>query len=134
MIKFRLPIALAAAIATANLVLSASPTQAADRNGLCEDGEFCLFWGNNLYGAVGDYRYGTNDFAADHLKAICCTWRPGMGERVKNNAASAWNKHHYYTARVHYNENQTGPYDDVAPDSWRNLYYTHNDNASWHWR
>lgn len=76
------------------MALAASPTAqaATSQNGVCETGEFCLYYNSNhtgsmvdLGGSVKDYGTGTG----------CVTFRTagsGRGLCVKNNAASVWNR------------------------------------------
>lgn len=106
----------------------APPANAAPWDGVCDGWEFCLFWGGNGTGAAADY-YGNlrvDDFGDTRYPGN----RQGAGQRVKNNAASAMGTGGC-TVRVYYNENQTGPYDQIYEDGVvRNLVNTWNDNAS----
>ncbi|WP_092614595.1 peptidase inhibitor family I36 protein [Jiangella sp. DSM 45060] len=121
-------LALAAVAATAATVAVAAPASAADQDNLCQSKELCLFWGSNYSGLYKDFYWNVRDFGNIRYPHYGVPGG-GAGERVKNNAASAINWD-YVTARVYYNENWTGPYDDVPPRGRRNLYHTWNDNAS----
>jgi len=46
------------------------------------------------------------------------------------NAASVINRNNLPLC-VYYNENYTGPYDEIAPQSWANLSVTLNNDASY---
>src|SRR3954469_17317577 len=81
------------ALTCAILVMAAASAQAAPRDGVCQVGEFCLYYSDNLQGSVSDFAesissYGTNP-------STCYEFRgAGAGQHlcVKNNAASAWNR------------------------------------------
>lgn len=121
-------LAVAAAAVVASTLAMASPAAAADQNNRCEARELCLFWGSNYSGQYKDFYYSVRDFGNIRYPYYGVPGG-GSGQRVKNNAASAIN-FDYVTARVYYNENWTGPYDNVAPRGRRNLSNTWNDNAS----
>jgi murein DD-endopeptidase MepM/ murein hydrolase activator NlpD len=83
----------AAAAALLGSVMFAAPAHAATaRNGVCEDGEFCLYFNSDNQGSLVDFAgsiktYGTG---ADCVKFVGAG--AGRGQCVKNNAASAWNR------------------------------------------
>ncbi|MFF9205392.1 peptidase inhibitor family I36 protein [Streptomyces sp. NPDC014986] len=120
------------AATTAGTLGTAGAAQAdTGHNGVCDtgsNGELCLYWDSNLGGSFHDYYAITADFGSD----VFLSAGAGRGQRVKNNSASALNNW-YTTARVYYNENYGGPYDDVPAYSSRNLLRTWNDNASFNW-
>ena len=133
-IKFKVRSLLApVSLSVASILLMAPPAHAGELGGYCEVNELCLYWGSNQTGAVADYYNYRSDFGSQHFPYGCCTWRQGMGERVKNNAASAANLSSMLTARVYYNENLTGPFDALPPNTSRNFVNTWNDNASFAW-
>ena len=101
----------------------------AELDGSCHYRELCLFWGSNETGALADFYWNRLDFGSTRYPSPPGWTYPGRGELVKNNAASALN-FAPVPARVYYNENWTGPYDDVPAHGRRNLYNTWNDNAS----
>ncbi|MGW3771955.1 peptidase inhibitor family I36 protein [Actinomadura verrucosospora] len=99
--------------------------QAAAQNGVCEPGEVCFFWGSNLWGSLSDFSAPVGDFAPYRFISPA----PGQGQGVKNNAASVWNRTGL-NVHVCYSEWYNGSSDWVGYQSWRNLNYTLNDNAS----
>ncbi|MEV7232216.1 peptidase inhibitor family I36 protein [Polymorphospora sp. NPDC051019] len=121
----------------ASLFAALTPSAASaatPRNGICETGEICFYWGHNLTGSLSDFtgslkRYGST-------QPSCYEFRSpgiGQGECLKNNATSAWNRSGR-TVRVYYNSDHAGPYDDVAPRTSRNLGNTYLNNASHEFR
>ncbi|GAA5012299.1 peptidase inhibitor family I36 protein [Actinopolymorpha pittospori] len=118
--------AVAAGIAVTGTAL---PASAASENGVCEYREACLHYAGNLTGSFRDYYSNVPDFAGDTFLSA----GSGHGQRVKNNSASVRNLDPYLFARVYYNENYSGPYDQVNKNSWRNLVNAWNDNASLQW-
>jgi len=125
------PFAAAVVLATAFTGTSAADgvTAAEERNGECENLEFCLFYNSDLKGSVSDHDDWVSDFAPYVFKGKGA----GQGQVVKNNAASACNMMSRYTARVYYNSDYKGAYDDVEPRTCRNLDKTYNENASFKW-
>lgn len=96
-------------------------------NGVCEPGEVCLFWGSSLFGSLVDFNQSN---VGDLVYYSFQSPAPGQGQGVKNNAASIWNRS---GIRVHVcvDEWFSGSCDYVAANSWRNLNYTLNNEASW---
>lgn len=103
------------------IVLPASPAQAATaRNGVCEDGEFCLYYNSSHEGSLVDFKgsiatYGTG---ADCVKFISSG--NGRGQCVKNNAASAWNRKSV-PVTVFYKSNWAGAIDSFVAGRKANL-------------
>lgn len=85
-----------AGVATAMLgatVLVAPGAQAAGRDGVCQTGEFCLYFNSNHEGSVSDFTGSIADYGPD--QPSCYEFRgPGAGrdECVKNNTAAVWNR------------------------------------------
>lgn len=127
--KFAALAATTAVAAGVAITGTALPASAANENGVCEYREACLYYAGNLTGSFRDYYFNVPDFAGDTFLSP----GSGQGQRVKNNSASARNADPYLTARVYYNENYSGPYDQINPSSWRNLVNAWNDNASLLW-
>ena len=77
------------------LVLAMAGTAAAAkaRDGVCDRGEFCLYWGANMTGSLSDFVGSIPDYG--NSQPTCYDFKtpglPGYGECVKNNAMSAWN-------------------------------------------
>jgi len=125
------PLAAAAMLSTAFVGTAAADgaTTASARDGRCDNLEFCLYYNSNYQGSVSDHDEQVADLAPYVFKGPGA----GRGQTVKNNAASACNNMGRYTARVYYNSNFQGAYDDIDPRSCRNLSRTYNENASWRW-
>ncbi|MCT2587021.1 peptidase inhibitor family I36 protein [Actinophytocola gossypii] len=103
---------------------------ASNYDGVCQDGELCLYYNTNRDGSsYADFYYGVMDFATSRFIA------PGRGEGqpVKNNAASACNKDDRLTARIYFNSGWEGVYDEIPPNTCERLADTYNENASFSW-
>jgi len=98
-------------------------------DGVCQSGEFCLYYNSNHSGSFSDFVLGVKDFSTVRFVADGA----GKGQLVKNNAASACNKDDNLTARVFFNSNWQGAHDDIAPGTCKNLVNTYNENASFEW-
>ncbi|WP_234431715.1 hypothetical protein [Streptomyces sp. NRRL S-241] len=108
--------------------------------------KFTLYFNSNFKNSYRNIGYSVWDFADERMGGApqaglqplryCAfgassPW-PGSGQNIKNNAASAQNRHSSYVADVYFNRGYKGAVDDVA---WgRNLNYTYNNNASFAWR
>lgn len=122
------------ALASAALVGFASPANAAHQDATVNSGEFVFFYNSNYAGSYSDFLYVSSNLA--NYTFI----KPGLSgyqTPVKNNSASVAN-YKYQTARVYFNSNWAGDYDQVGPGtgsnpSGRNLVKTYNDNASFKW-
>ncbi|QKW17348.1 peptidase inhibitor family I36 protein [Verrucosispora sp. NA02020] len=116
-----------------SLFAALTPTAASaatPRNGICEPGEICFYWGLGKTGSLSDFTGSLANYGA--TQPSCYDFKsPGLGQGqcLKNNAASAWNRSGR-TVRVYYNSNYAGSYDDVAAGALRNLSNTLLDNAS----
>jgi Peptidase inhibitor family I36 len=117
--------AVVAALVGAMTFGTAGTAQAVDP---CND--ICFYWDSGLGGSVRSY--GASEVRADFGSDTFTRPGPGYGQRVKNNSASVYNDTPR-TAEVCYNENYGGPCDLIPPFSWRNLFHTWNDNASFRW-
>jgi len=108
----------------------APSAQAAARNGLCESGEFCLYYGSGRTGSMVDTvntirDYGTSSSCVKFVRA-----GTGRGLCVKNRAASAWNRTGG-PVYVYYNSDFGGVYDVIPNGAGPNLNANVNkDNAS----
>ncbi|HUR08083.1 MAG TPA: peptidase inhibitor family I36 protein [Nonomuraea sp.] len=128
----RILTAATAAMALGGTVLAtAAPASAADRDGICETGEFCYYFNSNNQGSVSDFTESVSDYST--TQPTCYDFKgagEGKGKCIKNAAASAWNRS-TKTVRVYYNTGQTGTYQDFAPGAKANLNATlKNQNAS----
>ena len=112
-------------------VSSPSATAATPRNGVCEAGEFCLYFLPNRGGSVSDFTTSVPNYGTS--QPTCYEFRtPGLAgyqQCIKNNAESAWNRTST-AVRVYFNSNYCGPSDLVSANSARNLDVTFDDNAS----
>ncbi|MFJ5550848.1 hypothetical protein [Streptomyces sp. NPDC093225] len=118
---------------------------------VCDDPDsstfkFTLYYNSNFANSYRNIGYSVWNFADERIGGapqagtqplrycsfgVSSPW-PGSGQNIKNNAASAKNRHSSYVANVYYNSGYKGAVDDVA---WgRNLNYTKNNNASFAWR
>jgi hypothetical protein len=105
------------------LAVPASPAAAAtNRNGVCEPGEFCLYYGYFQYGSVSDF--GTADIPnyGENPRTCYVFKGPGNGkdECVKNNAYSMWNRTGY-SVTVYYYSGYKGQRQVLGPNSSANL-------------
>jgi hypothetical protein len=114
----------AAALVSSGLALAgpADPASAATaRNGVCESGEFCLYWDYNKSGSVSDFQGSVSNYGAS--QPTCYEFRgpgAGQGECVKNNAASVWNRSSH-AVRVYYNSGYAGTSQTFASGQAANL-------------
>jgi hypothetical protein len=125
----RVAVAIGATAALA-VPMAGIATAATPRNGVCEVGEFCLYWNTGLGGSVSDFTTSISNYGT--TQPTCYDFKgagDGQYECVKNNALSAWNRRSG-AARVYYNSYYGGSYDTVAGNSWRNLSVTALNNAS----
>ncbi|GAA0971891.1 hypothetical protein GCM10009555_024010 [Acrocarpospora macrocephala] len=128
----RILTAATAAMALGGTVLAtASPASAANRDGICQAGEFCYYFNSNNQGSVSDFTGSVADYATK--QPSCYDFKGpgnGKGKCIKNAAASVWNRSSK-TVRVYYNTGHTGTYQDFAPGAKGNLNSTlKNQNAS----
>jgi murein DD-endopeptidase MepM/ murein hydrolase activator NlpD len=73
--------------------VAAPSAQAAARDGVCEPGEFCLYFNSDHQGSVSDFTSSIPDYGAKQPE--CYEYRgpgAGKGRCVKNEAAAAWNR------------------------------------------
>lgn len=110
---------------------SASSSAAPARNGICDPGEFCLYFNSDHAGSLSDVShdipdYGSNNATCNHFIG------PGNGKNrcVKNQAASVWNRTGSYVI-VWFNSGYKGPNQLVNPYEKTNLNaQLKNNNAS----
>ena len=104
---------------------------AADRDGICDSGEFCYYYNSNQAGSVSDFTDSQDDYGT--TQPTCYEFKGegnGKGVCVKNNAASVWNRTDK-TVRVYFNSNFAGTYQDFTAGVMGNLNATlKNNNAS----
>ncbi|MFC7404488.1 GH25 family lysozyme [Georgenia alba] len=101
------------------------------RNGVCERGEFCLYYNSDNEGSVSDFNTSIEDYGDE--QPTCYEFRgPGNGQYrcVKNDTASVWNRTGE-TVTVFYNSGYAGPRQSFAPGVRANLNATlKNENAA----
>jgi murein DD-endopeptidase MepM/ murein hydrolase activator NlpD len=111
----------AAAALLAGTVATAPGAQAATaRNGVCETGEFCLYYNSDFGGSLVDLAnsqktYGTGTGCVAFVSAGA-----GQGQCVKNNTASVWNREDAVVT-VFYKSDWSGAIQSVGPDVKANL-------------
>lgn len=97
------------------LLIPTSAASAAERDGVCDVGEVCLYYNSNGEGSVSDFRGSIPNYGGSQPN--CYEFKGsgnGQGKCVKNNAASVWNR----TGRsvtIYYNSNHSGP-SQTIPD------------------
>jgi murein DD-endopeptidase MepM/ murein hydrolase activator NlpD len=121
-----------AALAVSTSILAAAlPASAATRDGVCNSGEFCLYYNSNQEGSISDFTGSVEDYGTE--QPSCYDFKgagAGKGLCVKNEAASVWNRS-TKTVRVHFNSNFGGAHQDFAAGAKGNLNATlKNNNAS----
>ncbi|MFI9152675.1 peptidase M23 [Streptomyces sp. NPDC053367] len=135
--------ALAAALAAAGtlgMLATAAPAQADTiPDGLCGgviDVDYCLWYNSNQLGGWTATYENIANWGGTY------PWRftdggqgtAGVGQVVKNNAASYANSHDSKTGLSYFNSNYAGAYDVAPPRDKGNLVNTYNNNASFRWR
>ena len=123
--------ALAGALIGAAFVIGAPSAQAAERDGICQTTEFCLYYNSGHQGSVSDFKgdiinYGSWQPECYEFKSAGA----GQGLCVKNNAASVWNRTSAQVT-VYANSGYKGAIQAFAPGEKINLNATlKNQNAS----
>ena len=105
-----------AVMALGGTVLATAPpaSAAANRDGVCDAGEFCYYFNSNHQGSVSDFTGSVPDYATE--QPSCYDFKgagAGKGTCIKNAAASVWNRSGK-TVRVYYNTGYAGSYQDFA--------------------
>jgi hypothetical protein len=119
---------------SAALVVAVAGTASAatPRNGVCEVGEFCLYWGPGLTGSVSDFNGSISNYGS--TQPTCYDFKgpgTGQGQCVKNNAMSAWNRTTSNRVTVYYNSGYAGASDTYQPGEFGDLISAlQNQNAS----
>lgn len=118
---------IAGTLMSATLVAAAPLAEAATQDGVCQSGEFCLYYNSYQQGSVSDFAGSISDYGSTYVFK-----GPGAGQgtRVKNGAASVWNRT-FGSVRVYYNSGYSGASQAIAPGGKLNLNSTlKNENAS----
>ncbi|HWC22226.1 MAG TPA: peptidase inhibitor family I36 protein [Flexivirga sp.] len=127
-------VGVSAMVAGATFTMAMPAAHAATaRNGVCESGEFCLYYNSYQGGSVSDFSTSVSNYGTD--PATCYVFKgtgAGKGLCVKNNAASVWNRTSK-TVYVYYNSGYAGSKQSFASGVKANLNSTlKNNNASHH--
>lgn len=122
-----------ALLACAGALVAAPAAHAATaRNGVCESGEFCLYYNSGQAGSVSDFATSISDYGA--TQPGCYDFKgagAGKGLCVKNNAASVWNRTGK-TVTVYYNSGYAGHAQQLAAGAKSNLDATLKNNNAAH--
>ena len=119
-------------VALALSFVGGTANAAVARNGVCEVGEFCLYFDHERTGSVSDFagsisNYGDSQPTCYDLKGPGY----GQGQCVKNNAISAWNRTTSYKVTVYYNSGYSGTEMTYYPGTWGDFIpQLQNENAS----
>ncbi|MFJ5777711.1 peptidase M23 [Streptomyces sp. NPDC093094] len=129
-----------AAVGTLGVLATAAPAQADSiPDSLCGgvvDSDYCLWYNSGQKGGWTATYHDVANWGGD------LPWRftdggegtAGVGQVVKNNAASYANSHDSKTGVSYFNSNYAGAYDVAPPRDKGNLVNTYNNNASFRWR
>ncbi|MFC7490410.1 MULTISPECIES: peptidase inhibitor family I36 protein [unclassified Knoellia] len=118
-------------LSAAVLTATATSAQAAARDGVCQTGEFCLYYNSGQLGSVSDFAGSIDDYGASQPE--CYDFKgagAGQGLCVKNAAASVWNRTSG-NVTVFFNSGYGGASQSVGSGVKANLNATlKNQNAS----
>lgn len=123
-------VALAGALLS--VLFGTAPANAATaRNGVCEAGEFCLYFNSDQQGSVSDFDTSISDYGDS--QPSCYDFKGsgnGQGVCVKNNAAAVWNRMGS-TVTVFFNSGYGGTSQAIGAGAKANLKAgLKNENAS----
>lgn len=106
--------------------------------------KFAIYYNSNYGGAYRNIGYSVWDFADERIGGApqggtqplnFCHGGSGNLQGIKNNAASAKNKHSTYYSVVYFNSGYKGNSDWISPGTgWSKLSGTYNENASFAWQ
>ena len=91
------------------LLIPTSAASAAERDGVCDEGEVCFYYNSNGEGSVSDFSSSVPNYGGSQPN--CYEFKGdgnGRGECVKNNVASVWNRTGQ-SVTIYYNSNYSGP-------------------------
>lgn len=110
---------------------TASPAQAADRDGSCDEGEFCYNFNSDLQGAWSDFSSSVGDYGT--AQPSCYEFKGagnGQGTCIKNDAGGYWNRSGK-PVTVFFNSNHGGESVTLKPGEKGKLPdAVYNNNAS----
>ena len=120
--KFKLAsIAVAALVTGGILTVAPSAHAAAVRDGVCDAGEFCLYYNSNNQGSISDFNTSVADYGDS--QPSCYEFKGagnGQGRCVKNEAASVWNRTSV-PVTVFFNSGYRGASQGIAAGAKANL-------------
>lgn len=117
--------ALGAALLSMTVITAPAAQAATAQNGVCESGEFCLYYNSDHGGSLSDFTGSISDYGSYTFKS----GGSGQGQNVKNNAASVWNRTSAVVT-VFYKSGYAGAIDSISTGSKVNLKSTlKNENA-----
>ncbi|WP_207948145.1 peptidase inhibitor family I36 protein [Metallococcus carri] len=112
-------------------VAIAQQSQAAGRDGVCDETEVCYFYNSDQQGSVSDFTQSLDNYGS--TQPDCYEFKgegAGQGLCVKNNAASVWNRS-TKPVTIYFNSGFAGEQQTVAPGERVNLVPAlKNNNAS----
>ena len=109
----RFAVGLVAMLGVAAALVGTAPTASATaRNGVCESGEFCLYYNRGNAGSRVDLVNSQRDYGTGSGCITFVSSGSGQGQCVKNNTASVWNRSGK-SVFVFYNSDFGGVYDEV---------------------
>lgn len=127
----RIATGLVATLGLAAALVAAAPTATATaRDGVCEAGEFCLYYNSDHGGSRVDLVNSQRDYGSGAGCIEFVSAGAGQGQCVKNNTASVWNR----TGKpvfVFFSSDYGGVYDQLSDGAKVNLNANvKNENAS----
>ena len=75
------------------LLIPTSAASAAERDGVCDEGEVCFYYNTDGHGSIADFNGSIPNYGGSQPN--CYEFRGagnGQGKCVKNNAAAVWNR------------------------------------------
>ncbi|TFH53238.1 hypothetical protein E4J66_04710 [Actinomyces viscosus] len=102
-------------LAAGALLVPTSAASAAERDGVCDAGEVCIYYNSNGEGSVSDFAGSIPSHGASQPN--CYEFKGtgnGRGKCVKNNVASVWNRSGV-PVTIYYNSYYSGP-SQTIPD------------------
>jgi hypothetical protein len=107
----------------------AGPAAAANKDGICESNEFCLFyWQTGTISSFLDFRYNDPDHRNDRFKGNA--GYIGYNATVADNVRAAWNRHSYAYGLINelLNCSSQGAFDVIVAGEYTNVNDAVRDN------
>ncbi|WP_435201062.1 peptidoglycan DD-metalloendopeptidase family protein [Janibacter sp. GS2] len=119
------------ALTAGTSLATATPAQAADRDGTCQSGEFCYNYNSDLEGSWSDFRSSVGNYGTSQPE--CYEFKgggAGKGKCIKNDAGGFWNRSGKKVT-IYYNSGHAGKSVTVNPGAKGKLpSAVYNNNAS----